>query len=256
MFLAAPVNAYGAQARRADLVDDADSALRFMARDLRAALPNSVRIAQSGAVTALELLSTADGARYRDGGPLTDPSRELDLTSADGAFATTVPFSNLTLPFSSTHHYLVIYNVGVPGANAYEMANVITPAGTQIQISAGSSANEHLVTLSPAFHFAWGSPGRRVFLVDGPVTYLCDTAAGILTRWSGYAIASSQPLSAASLAAAGGTAAQVAADVGSCSFGYAAGTAQRTALVTLNLAIQRSGESVNLLHQVHLVNAP
>ena len=96
--------------------------------------------------------------------------------------------------------YLSIYNVGVPGANAYEMANVITPARTTITVAAGATPNQNLVTLSPAFQFAWGSPGKRVYLVSGPVTYLCDTAAGTLSRYSGYSIASSQPLGAAALA--------------------------------------------------------
>ena len=195
MFIVGPMNAYSAQARRAELVDDADSALRFMARDLRSALPGSVRVTVSGSVTALELLSTVDGARYRDAGPLTNPAQELDFTAADGAFATTVPFTQLSLPWSSSSNYLAIYNVGVPGADAYSMSNVITPAGTTISISAGATPNENLVTLSPAFKFAYGSPGKRVYLVSGPVSYLCDTGTGTLTRYSGYSIQASQPVS-------------------------------------------------------------
>ena len=56
--------------------------------------------------------------------------------------------------------------------------------------------------------------------MSGPVSYLCDTAAGTLTRYSGYAIASAQPASAAALTAAGATAALVAADVARCQFTY------------------------------------
>jgi MSHA biogenesis protein MshO len=44
MFIVMPMEAYSAQTRRAQLVDDADSALRFMGRDIRSALPNSVRV--------------------------------------------------------------------------------------------------------------------------------------------------------------------------------------------------------------------
>jgi MSHA biogenesis protein MshO len=256
MFIVTPMQAYTGQTRRAELVDEADSALRLMGRDLRGSLPNSVRVTSSGTVTALELLATADGARYRDSGPLSNPALELDFTAADGAFATTVPFTQLTLPWSSANSYLAIYNVGVPGANAYEMANVITPAGTTISIAAGSSANENLVTLSPAFRFAYGSPGRRVYLVSGPVSYLCDTTAGTLRRYSGYGIASTQPASAAALASAGATAALVAADVGACQFSYNSGTAQRNALATITLQLTRSGESIQLLNEVQLANTP
>jgi len=256
MFIVTPMNAYSAQSRRAELVDAADSALRFIGRDLRAALPNSVRVSSGGSVTALELLSTVDGARYRDGGPLTNPALDLDFTAADGAFATTVPFTQLTLPWSSTAHYLSIYNVGVTGADAYSMSNVITPAGTTITISAGSTANENLVTLSPAFKFAYGSPGKRVYLVSGPVTYLCDTTAGTLTRYSGYTIAATQSTSAAALTTAGATAARVAADVAACTFTFSSGTAQRNALATLTIQLSRSGESVQLLQEVQMGNAP
>jgi MSHA biogenesis protein MshO len=254
LFIVMPMNAYSTQTQQAALVDAADSALRLIARDLRSALPNSVRVTPNG--TVLELLATADGARYQDGGPLSNPALVLDFTTADGAFATTVPFTQLTLPWSSSSYYLSIYNVGVPGANAYEMTNVITPPLTAITITAGSTPNQNLVTLNPVFQFLYGSPGKRVYLVSGPVSYLCDTVAGTLTRYSGYTIASAQPASAAALGAAGAAAALVAGNVGSCQFTLASGTAQRNALATLTLQITQNGQSVQLLNEVQVVNAP
>ena len=250
MFIVIPMEAYSAQTRRAQLVDDADSALRFMGRDIRASLPNSVRIASGG--TAIEFLATMDAARYVDNGPLANAALALDFTTQDAAFSTSVPFTQLKLPWSSSSAYLSIYNVGVPGANAYEMANVITPPGTTINISAGAAANQNLVTLSQGFQFAYGSPGKRVYLVSGPVSYLCDAAAGTLTRYSGYSISSTQPAGAPS----GATASLVAGDVGSCLFTYSAGTAQRNGLVTLTLQLTQSNESVQLLYEVQVVNSP
>jgi MSHA biogenesis protein MshO len=256
MFITLPMNAYSAQTRRATLVDSADGALRFMGRDLSAALPASVRTSVSGSVTALELLATVDGARYRASGPLANPALELDLTTADAAFATDVPFTRLTLPWTSTSSYLSIANVGVPGADAYAMTDVITPAGTTISISAGATSNANLVTLSPGFRFSWSSPNKRVYLVSGPVSYLCDSAAGTLTRFNGYSISATQPVSSATLLSAGATAALVATGVASCAFSYAAGSAQRNALVTLTLQLSNSGELVQLLQQVQLANSP
>jgi MSHA biogenesis protein MshO len=261
LFIVTPMTIYTSQTRRAMLVDAADSTLRFIGRDLRAALPNSVRTNPSG--NALELLATADGARYQDSGPLSNPALALDLTAPDGAFATTVPFTQeqVTPQWTSNTYRLSIYNLGVPGADAYQTPpptpNVITPAtGTTITISAGATANQNLVTISPAFQFAFGSPGQRVFLVSGPVSYLCDTAAATLTRYSGYTIASAQPTSAAVLNAAGASATLVASNVTGCQFVLSAGTAQRNGLATLTLQITQSGESVQLLHQVEVVNAP
>jgi MSHA biogenesis protein MshO len=257
MFIVMPMNAYTAQTRRAALVDESDSALRFMARDLRSALPNSVRTATNGgSVTAIELLATADGARYQDNGPVANPALALDFTAPDAAFATTVPFTQLTLPWSSGAYYLSIYNVGVPGANAYNLANVITPPGTTITIAAGAAPNQNFVTLAPAFQFSYGSPEKRVYLVSGPVSYLCDTSAGTLTRYSGYLIQSAEPITAAALTGAGAASAMVASNVTLCNFAYTPGTAQRNALATLEIQITQSGESVQLLNEVQVVNAP
>ena len=256
MFITLPMNAYSAQTRRATLVDSADGALRYMARDLSSALPNSVRTGVSGTVSAVELLASIDGARYRDGGPLANPALELDFTSADTAFSTTVPFTQLTLPWTSSSSYLSIANSGVPGADAYSGANVITPAGTTITVSAGATANANLVTMNPGFQFSWGSPNKRIYLLSGPVSYLCDSSARTLTRFSGYTIAAVQPLSAAALAAAGASTARVATDVASCSFSFIAGSPQRNALVTLTLQLGNSGETIQLLQQVQLANVP
>lgn len=251
-----PINAFTAQKQRAQLGDAADSAMRFMARDLRSALPNSVRTSVSGSVTALEMLATVDGARYQDNGPLSNAALSLDFTMPDAGFSTTVPFSQITLPYSSSNSYLAIYNIGVPGANAYALANVMTPAGTTITITAGATANAQLVTLNPAFQFSFGSPGKRVYLVSGPLSYLCDTSSGLVTRYSGYTVSATQPVSAAALTAAGASSGVVATNATGCQFTYASGTSQRVGMATLVLQLSSNGQMVQLLQQTHLVNAP
>ena len=110
--------------------------------------------------------------------------------------------------------------------------------------------------MNPGFRFNWGSPNKRVYLISGPVSYLCDTTARTLMRYSNYTISATQSLSAASLLAAGATAARVATDVASCAFSYASGTAQRNALATLTLQLSNSGEMIQLLQQVQLANSP
>jgi MSHA biogenesis protein MshO len=258
IFISGPVESYTDQSRRAALVDLAENSLRRIARDIHRALPNSVRLNLSGSVVALELLTTVDGARYRDRPPPGNPSKRLQFSAPDDAFNSIGQFPNITRPFSSNSHYLSIYNVGVPGANAYELSNVITPPGTQIDIDADAAPGEDNVRLSPAFKFSFASPGQRMFLVDGPATYLCDSAAGTLMRYSGYAIASNQNdrNSDAELLAAGADATLVANRVSSCDMTYAPGTSQRAGLVSIALAVTDTGETVSLLHQVHVDNVP
>lgn len=258
MFIVAPVRSYTDQTRRAELVDLADNALRRIARDVRRSLPNSVRVSTAASVAALELLNTLDGVRYREQPPPDDPAKQLDFAAADGAFNTVGTFTRISMPFSSDSHYLSVYNVGVPGADAYELANVITPAGTQIDIAADASPGEDNVTISPAFRFAYGSPAQRIFLVDGPVSYLCDPVAGTLVRYSGYSITASQGDrdSDAELVAAGAAQTLMSEKISSCGFAYAPGTSQRAGLVTMQMTLTDSGESISLLHQVHVGNVP
>jgi MSHA biogenesis protein MshO len=257
MFVSGPVHGFMDQSRRVRLVDAADTALRRIGRDVRRALPNSVRATSSGGVVALELLSTVDGARYRAQPPGT-ADQILDLAAPDSAFDVIGPFTQVAKPFSSTSHYVAIYNVGVPGADAYELANVITPPGTRIDIAVDGATGEDRVTLAPAFRFAYGSPTQRVYLVDGPITYLCNPLIGTLTRYQGYTIAPSQSDrdSHGELLAAGATASLMANQITACSFAYTPGTAERAGLVTLEFAVSAQGEAVSLLSQVHVDNVP
>jgi MSHA biogenesis protein MshO len=257
LFISGPVQGFTDQSRRLRLVDAADSALQRMSRDVRRALPNSVRTAASGGAAALELLGTIDGARYREQPPGV-ADQILDFTTADGAFNVIGPFTQIVKPFSSTGYYLAIYNVGVPGADAYALSDVITPAGTQIDIASDTPAGEDRVTLSPPFRFAYGSPTRRVYLVDGPVSYICDPLAGTLRRFTGYAVAQNHADrdTAAELLGAGASEALMADRVTSCTFSYAPGTAERAGMLTLSLGIGEQGETISLLAQVHVDNVP
>jgi len=258
MFISGPVRAYNDQGRRAELVDLAENSLRRITRDVHRALPNSVRVTAAGSVTALELLNTVDGARYRDRPPPGNPAQRLQFSAPDDAFNSVGRFNNIVKPFASNTHYLAIYNVGVPGADAYELANVITPPGTQIDIDTDAVPGEDNVRISPAFRFAFPSPGQRVFLVDEPVSYLCDTGAGTLVRYSGYAITDNQADrdSDAELLGAGAASTLIATRVSACAMSYAPGTAQRAGLVSISLAVTDTGETVSLLHQVHVDNVP
>ena len=73
-----------------------------------------------------------------------------------------------------------------------------------------------------------------------------------MRRYSGYAILPGQPVPPA---VAGALIADKIA-TGGCSFTYAVGSSQREALVTLSLSLTDGVETVGLLYQVHLNNAP
>ncbi|MDX1404912.1 MAG: type II secretion system protein [Woeseiaceae bacterium] len=258
MFFSGPVRGFTDQVRRAELVDSAESALRRMGRDIRRALPNSIRVTTVGTVTALEILNSVEGIRYRAGPPPGNVNAWLNFATADSAFNSIGQFDSIAKPFSSTSHYLSIYNVGVAGADAYALTDVITPAGTQIDINNAAEAGEDNVVMTPAFRFSYPSPRQRVYLIDSPVSFLCDTSTGELTRYSGYTIAAnhSDRDTATELLAAGASDSIMSTNLSACTFTYTPGTAQRAALISLSLSLAEDGEQINLLQQVHVDNVP
>src|SRR3989441_12845319 len=71
VFISRPVEGYADAARRAEMSDIADTALRRMTRDVRTALANSIRITcvpsgcAAGSVYYLEYLQGSGGRRHR-----------------------------------------------------------------------------------------------------------------------------------------------------------------------------------------------
>jgi MSHA biogenesis protein MshO len=249
VFITRPVNAYVDQARRGELSDTADAALRRIARELALALPNSARVDLTGRL--LEFIPVSAGGRYR-AAPKADGSGDfLDFDSvADGSFEVLGPAVDV-----AAGEALVVYNLGLPGADAYSGESRRALAST------GSA----LTTLSYAVgasQFPFPSPGNRFQVVGSPVTYACAPGAagtGTLRRLSGYAIQSAQPTNtaAAPLAALSGSGNSVVADkVTACAFALSSGASTGTRLVTLRLTLESGGEQLTLLHQVHVDNSP
>jgi MSHA biogenesis protein MshO len=80
IFIQRPVEGYFDTTRRAALSDIADTAVRRITRDLRLALPNSVRVSGN----YLEFLLTTGGGRYRAEPTSTGTGNILDFTSPGG----------------------------------------------------------------------------------------------------------------------------------------------------------------------------
>lgn len=265
--IAGPVQGFFDQARRAELVDAAQLALLRLGRDLRAALPNSVRI-DSG---ALELLLVLDGDRYR-----TEPASgagdddQLQFAAADTSFNTFRQLgANQTLPASGLR--LAVYPLGygsaadpyaTPGTlPGLASAGVMTPANivTLTTTATVGGVTEHRVTLTngghPGHRFPYESPRRRVFLVGGPVMYRC--VGGDLIRYDNYPVTPAPVVPPTDLNT---VASVVVADiVQSCAFAYDPGTAQRNAVATLTVTLVDPAaptEIVRLVRQVHMSNLP
>lgn len=241
VFIRSPVMGYVDTARRMELADAANTATRRIGRDLRLALPNSVRVASSASSSAVEFLLVRAGGRYRaepDGGGTGDV---LDFTAAaDSSFDVLGPGVAV-----AAGDQVVVYNLGIAGADAY--------AGDNRRAYAGASGTVGNVAFTPtATPFPLASPSQRFQIVEGAVSYVCDTTARTLTRHWGYPIAAAQ-----ANPPAGGSSALIAGDVEDCVITYdPLVVAYRAGLVTLRLTLRRDGESVALYHAVHVGNVP
>ena len=259
MFIVPAMNSHQALQTRAALVDSAETALRRMARDIRIALPNSLRVTNAANGFTLEMIPTVDGGRYCNGDG--DCNSNLTIGAADTVFDILGCFRNSTFTGSPGAGYRLV--IGDSNGSAYSGAAVITPASTSIALSiwpgtgatptvcgsnsaTANSSNRHRVTLSAAQTFPTASPRRRVFVVSTAAAYICNTTTQTLTRYSGYAIGAAPTT---------GTAALVTNNVTACSVTSTTGQVQATGLVTLGITLTNASETVTLMHQAQLDNS-
>ncbi|MEW6590016.1 MAG: prepilin-type N-terminal cleavage/methylation domain-containing protein [Pseudomonadota bacterium] len=234
VFLRTPIESYVAQDRRARLADAADTALRHIARDVRRALPNSVRVHSAGGVFYLELLATRSGGRYRAEGS----GDILDFTAPDTSFDVLGPAVAV-----QAGDRIAVYNLGITDADAW--------AGDTLADYAGTSGSVNAIAIA-AKQFPLASPGQRFQVVEGAVSYVCDPTAGTLTRYWGYAPAAAQPTAFA----AGTAQALLATGVRACRVTYQPGVTERGGLLALTLELGRDGESVRLYASTQVGNQP
>ena len=245
VFMRAPVDAYVDSGRRAALTDLADTTVRRMARDIARALPNSLRTPSTQCV---EFIPTRTGGRYRavpDSGVAgSQAAAVLDFSVADTSF--NMLANNASLPADQrivANDVVVVYNLGVPGADAYAGDNSAVVSG----VVAGA---ESTITIA-AKQFPLASGSNRFHVVPGNekiVSFACS--GGKLLRSSDHAYANSCPTS-------GATVAVLANNVSACNFVYNSADLQRNSMVQMTITLtDSSGDSVSLYHEVHVGNTP
>ena len=263
VFLRAPVQQYMDVARRAELTDSADTAVRRMARDIRIAVPNSVRVPNpAGTSTYIEFLPTKDGGRYR----ANPPGNVLDFGVVDGSFdiiGTAINFVAGAAP-----DYIVVGSTQSDGNPPYDTSSAgILRAYISQTVASGVQTVNFTDTLLPI----WAElPSQRFDVVDGAqqaVTYACVPTVGTvaaddgplsLVRYWGYGFIL-DPANAVPPAFTGQITAPVSAvladKVSACEIVYDVPN-QRFGLLTVRLTLTSGDEPVSLYNEIHVNNAP
>jgi MSHA biogenesis protein MshO len=194
VFLRPALNAYLGARTRAGLAGDADVAARKMLRDVRAAVPNSIR---TPATNCFELVPSTAGGRYRMAADTVNGnSAAVDPAAATSSFDVLSPLA--TVP--AVGDWVVVDNQNpgdvYAGSNRSAVTAVSTPAST---------AGRHRLAIN-AMQFPLGYDGGRFSVVDNAqkaVFYVCSGASstldangnapGVLYRLKNYGFNASMP---------------------------------------------------------------
>lgn len=243
-FIRQPLTSYFEASRRAALSDAADLALRRMTRELRVALPNSVRIA--GAGTAIEFIPTRAAGRYAEVSTescfLSSGCTGLTMLGSLGAATNAYAGSGLVI-----FNY---YNNAGGDCAATSLPSIYCGHNLAVVTASSTSAGQDRFSFAATrFYPANGSPTRRFQLVGDPVSFLCS--GGVLRRYTGYPRQAVQPT-----AFTQGSSSVLAAGVSACGFTHQAGVRQRMGLVALRLGLTSDGETVSLYQEIHVDHTP
>ena len=264
VFFRPSMDSYLAVRARADLVEQSDNALRRMLREVRTAVPNSIRIPNN---QCFEFVPTLAGGRFRTGPdaspdpgngctPSSTCSAPLDVTRAVSVFDVLSPLS--TLPAAGDQ--IVIGNQSPDqvygGSNRASVSSVSTPT---------ASFGKHRITLSAASRFpaSYGDARFQVVPASGPVFYVCSGATGTDANGDGLgtlyrvrtgAWNASYPSACPAITGADRLATQVV----NCQFVYDPnqGATQQNGFVSLQMTLGRRGETTTLVFGAHVDNTP
>lgn len=202
-----PTVAYLEARSRTELQSQADLLRGKLAADLGQALPGSLRVTQAGGIWYLEFLQLRGWGRYRynSGGPGACPATPANCPASATAGANEFKAACATETCFTTIGDIQLSAAASPPVNtdfvvidpAFAGSNVYNAAlGFRSRVTAYATAQvlppvRQISFLANAFPSA--GTDRRFYVVSQAVTYVCDPAAGTLTRRWGYAIQTLQP---------------------------------------------------------------
>ena len=247
------IQAYLLVSQRANLTNQADSALRRMTVDVRSAVPNSLRL---NTPTCLDLVPTSDGGRFRtapDSGDGAVQARWINEAESGAEF----DVLTLLRQDPAANDAIVIGNRSPD--DVYSQANVALVTQT---LATPARAGTRRIALDRPIQVPPGYDGARFQVVPNGqrvVTYLCVPAVDAAGNGSGELLRFARnDFGAAPLCSKPAGAAVVASRVAACSFivHTNAGATQDSGYVQLQLTLSDKGEAVPLTIGAHVDNLP
>lgn len=239
--------------RRATLSDNADTALRRMVREVRRAVPNSIRLPND---QCFEFVPSRMGGLYRQADDIDNAGADpLDLTAPDDRFDVLSPL----VPAPAAGDFVVIGN---------QVADDVYGGATRATLSAwqtppvpgGANVGVGRLVLTAPQQFPPAYAGGRFFIVDQnerAIFYECRGAGEAGGNGTGELVRIVRDFNAAPPAACpGGGGVRLASRVAACEFVYDPAATEQFGFVWMRLELLEAGERVALAFGVHVSNVP
>jgi MSHA biogenesis protein MshO len=219
---------------------------RFMmerlTREIREALPNSVRVGVSGNIHCLEFVPIVASASYVDI-PVAPEAARIGINVVQHAITPLDATRIVIYPLSAAE----VYTLDTLGGNNFTL-NEVPGEGIVVQA----------IAFAGNVQFRADSPTQRYYLVKNTVSYCADVSVGGSTSGQIKRYANYWPAVGQQSPPTGITGVLMAENLksGIVPFTYSGATLVANALVKADLAFIRQGEAVAFYHEVHLVNVP
>lgn len=235
-FLITAVNAYQQTQTRTKMIGKGRAAIEQMSRQLRGAVPNSLRVSPSG--RCVEFLPTVAGALYTD-----DVADESNMAAGKDAITTSAFSLGLGAPA-----YIVI--------GAYASSEIYTASSPSARVNLSSSLTGGgpftSVSLSSSHIFKRNSVRKRLFIAGTPRRFC--VVVDELRMYSNYGLSTSTITDVNP----GGDSALMATDVASNDivFSLSTGSLDRNTAIDIALQFSENNTLLTLNQQVLLRNVP
>jgi MSHA biogenesis protein MshO len=209
-----------------------------VSREVREALPQSIRTNVSGNIHCVEYMDIINGSTYTNL-PASGNVSSFNAVGFDLVFSAGLLVAIMPIDANG------IYSVGGTLGSVASVAVI----GSEVQINLTGPTN-----------FARRSPQNRFYLLTTPISFCLNNANGQLTRYSNYAISLAQPMPPA-----GGNAELIGENFSASGsvFNYQPGTLSRAGLLQMNFRMQNRNRSLavneeafEVFHEVHVRNVP
>lgn len=234
-FLTIGTHVYNDISSRDVIVADARFAIERLNRELRNALPNSVRTLDNANLSCMEYVPIKTAHVY-----------------TNLAIGTDVATDKISvIQSSNSYSYqggdrVVVYSTGIN--DAYDTS--LDKAAVIDNVNQGFATSVWQITLNSAQTFASDSPNEHLYIVSTPVSFCLIKSAGQMYRYANYGFSSTQPTPNNGVLMAENINNQNQAPFRFTNNGMNSG------IVQVNLSFTKNSETVEFSNGVHIKNVP